>query len=165
MQTQVPRFKDALIVLGRHEVEFIIVGGVAAVLNGAPIATFDLDIVHARDDENIQRLMAALVELDARYRDPAGRVLRPEPLSLGGTGHHLFITTCGPLDVLGMVGQNEGYDDLVVNGRVLTIGGHAVRVLDLPALIRTKEAAGRDKDKAALPVLRRALAEQAKLKT
>jgi len=165
MQTHVPRFKDALIVLARHDVNFIIVGGVAAVLNGAPIATFDLDIVHARDDENIQRLMAALVELDAQYRDPAGRVLRPEPRSLGGTGHHLLATTCGPLDVLGAIGRDEGYDDLVRNGRVLTIGGHAVRVLDLPALIRTKEAAGRDKDKAVLPVLRRTLAEQGKPKT
>jgi hypothetical protein len=81
----------------------VVVGGVAAVLNGAPISTLDLDIVHARSEENLDRLLAALTELDARYRDLTGRVLRPERSALAGDGHHLLITSYGPLDVLGQI--------------------------------------------------------------
>jgi hypothetical protein len=60
------------------------VGGVAAVLEGAPISTFDLDIVHDRSPENVTRLLSALADLDARYRDLTGRVLRPEARGLEG---------------------------------------------------------------------------------
>lgn len=78
MLRQPPRFRDALEVLASHHVDFIVVGGVAGVLAGAPISTFDLDIVHDRAPPNVARLLSALTDLDARYRDPAGRVLRPE---------------------------------------------------------------------------------------
>jgi hypothetical protein len=138
----------------------IVVGGVAAVLNGAPISTFDLDVIHARDAENIERLLTALGALDARYRDLTGRVLRPDANGLTGTGHHLFVTTCGPLDVLGEIGDHQGYEELLSESIEHAIEGNAIRVLDLPALIRTKEAAGRDKDRAVLPILRRTLEER-----
>ena len=46
-------FFEILNVLCAHEVQFIVVGGVSALLNGAPIMTFDLDIVHERSPENI----------------------------------------------------------------------------------------------------------------
>jgi len=88
MNRPTPRFRDGLETLARHGVEFVVVGGVAAVLNGAPISTFDLDIVHARAPANLDRLLAALTELDARYRDLTGRVLRPELSALAGDGHH-----------------------------------------------------------------------------
>jgi hypothetical protein len=159
MARPAPRFKDALDVLGRRHVEFIVVGGVAAVLGGAPISTFDLDIVHARTPANLDRLVAALVDLDARYRDPAGRDLRPDLAALAGDGHHLLITSCGPVDVLGRIGQGRDYDQLLADSVERTIGDHAVRVLGLAALIRSKEEAGRDKDRAVLPILRRTLAE------
>ncbi len=55
--------------LRRHGVDFIIVGGVCAVLHGAPVATFDLDVVHSREPHNLARLMAALEELDARTKN------------------------------------------------------------------------------------------------
>src|SRR4051794_21336333 len=88
MAKTTPRFRDALEVLCRHGVEIIVVGGVAAVLNGAPISTFDLDLVHARDPENLDRLMAALVELEANYRDQTGRRLPPVLELLAGDGHN-----------------------------------------------------------------------------
>lgn len=136
------------------------VGGVAAVLGGAPISTFDLDVVHRRTTDNVERLLAALAELDARYRDPAGRVLRPEPHGLAGPGHHLLMTRCGPLDVLGQIGAGSAYDDLRDESEELALGSFTVRVLGLPALIRSKEQAGRDKDRAVLAILRRTLAER-----
>jgi len=82
MIRQPPKFKDALEVLARHHVDFIVVGGVAAVLGGAPISTFDLDIVHDRAPTNVARLLSALTDLDARYRDLTGRVLRLEARGL-----------------------------------------------------------------------------------
>jgi hypothetical protein len=70
-----PKFLEILKVLSRHEVEFILVGGLAAIVQGAPIFTFDLDIVFLKTAENRQRLLPALLELDARYLDPAGPLL------------------------------------------------------------------------------------------
>ncbi|MEO8224442.1 MAG: hypothetical protein ABI661_06525 [Gammaproteobacteria bacterium] len=155
-----PRFSDALAVLARHQVDLVIVGGVAAVLNGAPLATFDLDIVHERSPENIDRLLAALADLDARYRDPGGRDLRPEAISLAGDGHHLLLTSCGPVDVLGKVGRESHYEDLLRDSVSMPIGGASVRVLGLAALIRSKEEADREKDRAVLNVLRETLRER-----
>ena len=153
-----PRFKDALEVFARHDVDLIVVGGVAAVLGGAPVATFDLDVVHARNAGNLDRLSAALDELDAHYRDPAGRRLRPEIADLAGPGHHLLLTRCGPVDLLGTVGHNRDYHDLLPEAVLVELGGLSVRVLGLETLIRTKEEAGRDKDRAVLDLLRLALA-------
>jgi hypothetical protein len=155
--TSPPRFKDALDVFVRHDVELIVVGGVAAVLGGAPVATFDLDVVHARGAANLDRLRTALDDLGARYRDPAGRLLRPDASGLSGPGHHLLLTRCGPVDLLGAIGQGRTYDDLLPDAPVVDLGGLPVRVLGLAALIRTKEETGRDKDRAVLDVLRETL--------
>lgn len=160
MNLPTPRFRDALEALARHGVEFVVVGGVAAVLNGAPISTLDLDIVHARASENLDRLLAALAEIDARYRDLTGRILRPERSALAGGGHHLLVTSCGPLDVLGEIGNGLRYEDLLPETVERTLGAHRIRVLDLAAVIRTKEQVGRDKDRAVLAILRRTLQER-----
>jgi hypothetical protein len=159
MIRQPPKFKDALEVLARHHVDFIVVGGVAAVLGGAPISTFDLDIVHERAPTNVARLLSALTDLDARYRDLTGRVLRPEARGLEGEGHHLLLTRCGPLDVLGRIGVGRGYQDLIGDSVMRSIGDLSVCVLGLEALIRSKVEANRDKDRAVLPILRRTLEE------
>lgn len=160
MLRQPPKFKEALEILARQGVELIVVGGVAAVLGGAPISTFDLDIVHDRTSANVERLLAALGELDARYRDLTGRVLRPDAHGLAGAGHHLLLTRCGPLDVLGQIGAGHGYGDLLGDSVVQPIGALHVRVLGLEALIRSKTEANRDKDRAVLAILRRTLAER-----
>jgi len=80
-------------------VEFIIVGGTAAVLQGAPISTNDLDIVHRRTPENVARLLEVLLQLDATMRyDFARRGLRPTAEMLAGTGQINLSTSLGPLD-------------------------------------------------------------------
>jgi hypothetical protein len=162
MIRQPPKFKEALEVLARHHVDFVVVGGVACVLAGAPISTFDLDIVHDRSATNVARLLDALTDLDARYRDLTGRVLRPEARALEGEGHHLLLTRCGPVDVLGRIGLGQGYQDLIADSTLRSLGELAVYVLGLEALIRTKVEAGRDKDRAVLPILRRTLEESSK---
>ncbi len=154
------RFVDALEVLGRHRVRFIVVGGVAAVLGGAPVSTFDLDIVHDRAADNVDALVAALTELDARYRAPTGRVLRPDPRGLLGPGHHLLLTAAGPLDVLGAIVGDETYASLAPKAETIELAGVAVQILGLAALIESKARLARDKDRATLAILRRTLAER-----
>jgi hypothetical protein len=71
------RFLGLLRVLLHHRVDFIVVGGVAAQLEGAPILTLDLDILYDKTPENLDRLLAVLGEIKAHYRDPANRYIRP----------------------------------------------------------------------------------------
>jgi hypothetical protein len=148
-------------VLVEHEVDFIVVGGVCAVLHGAPLGTLDLDVVHARTPANLDRLVTALRALGAYYREQPQRRLQPDQSHLATAGHQLLITSFGPLDLLGTLSSGEGYEELLSQTLVVQAGERlAIRTLDLPSLIRTKEAAGRDKDKLALPVLRRTLEEK-----
>jgi hypothetical protein len=81
--------------LHAHGVEFIVVGGVCAVLHGAPIATFDLDVVHARTPENVDRLLAALKTLGATSRAHPGRTVVPGRSHLESAGHQLLHTAHG----------------------------------------------------------------------
>jgi hypothetical protein len=161
VQSSIPKFLEILKVLTRHRVEFIIVGGVSAVLHGAPVTTFDLDVVHARSRENILRLIAALEELEAVYRNQPGRQLRPGESHLTGEGHQLLLTKFGPLDVLGMIGKSRTWEDLAGHTRSMEIEPDVVvRVIDLETLIAVKEELGFPKDAAVLPILRQALREQ-----
>jgi hypothetical protein len=94
--------------LWKYKVDFIVVGGVCAVLQGAPVTTFDLDLVHARTPENLARLLPALRELDAHYRGRQGQLLRPDLSHLSSPGHQLLMTRFGPLDLLGTIrGRNR----------------------------------------------------------
>jgi hypothetical protein len=125
-------FPQVLRALRIGGVEFIVVGGLAAVLNGAPVNTFDLDIVPDQDPANAERL---------------GRVLR--------------LTDCGPLDVLGTIGRGLGYEELLPHTVEMELGGGVrVCVLDLATIVALKEELGGEKDRAVLPVLRRTLEEQ-----
>ena len=158
------RFLGLLRVLLHHGIDFIVVGGVAAQLEGAPILTLDLDVVYDKAPENLSRLLAALRELKARYRDPAGRHIEPDIEKLRTMRMHLLLTELGALDVLGVIGSGLTYKDLA--GRTISyeLGGLQVRVLELATVIETKEQANRDKDRAVLPVLRQTLAMKARHK-
>jgi len=153
------RFAEILQLLATNEVEFIVVGMTAGILQGAPVTTIDLDVVHRRSPENVGRLLRVLASLDAFYRhDP--RKLRPQESHLSSPGHQLLTTSHGDLDCLGTIGEGMGYDELVAQTVEMRLsGGLTVRVLGLPALIEAKERAGRPKDLAALPVLRATLDE------
>ena len=91
------------------KVDFIVVGGVAAVLNGAPVYTYDIDVVHSRDAANIARLLPVLEALDAVFRMQPERRLKPNESHLASAGHLNLITRYGPLDLLGTMGRDLGY--------------------------------------------------------
>jgi hypothetical protein len=151
-------FLSILRILTRHQVEFITVGGLAAVFNGAPIVTVDVDILHRRTPENVERLLAALAELAAIFRnDP--RNLVPGPSHLMGPGHQLLRTKHGDLDVLGTIDDTVVYEDVLGTTIEVEVAEIRVLALDLARVIQAKEFAGRPKDLAVLPVLRAALAE------
>lgn len=153
----VPRFAELLKVLDEHGVEFVVVGGVAAVLEGAPLTTFDVDIVPLWSPENLDRLAIALQVLAARYSDPAGRDITPTRERLESPGHHLLETRLGPLDVLGTIGRSRRFEDLEGATVTYELDGRTYRVLDLSTQIDVKREAGREKDRAALPLLERTL--------
>ena len=155
MAENVADFSAILKVLARHEVEFIVVGGVCAVLLGAPVATFDLDIVHSRTQENLDRLARALGELDAHYREHLPRHVSPAREALAKSGHHLLITRFGPLDVLGSIGEDDDYPTLVSRSEGVQVDRDvSVRILDLDTLIEVKQKTVRAKDRYMLEILR-----------
>ncbi len=146
-------------VLERHGVEVVVIGGLAAWIHGAPVVTTDVDVVYARDPENIRRLVDALREIDAIYRDPGGRRIQPNESGLSATtggGHHLLTTVAGDLDVL-RDAAGFGYPELLPRSTLLDLDGVRARVASLETVIELKSRAGRPKDIAALPVLRAAL--------
>ena len=153
------RFVEILRRLAAHDVEFVVVGMTAGVLQGAPLTTLDLDIVHRRTPENVARLLRALRELDAVYRhDP--RLLRPQESHLASSGHQLLTTAHGDLDCLGTIEGERGYEDLATTAVRLRLGeGQEFLVQDLASLIDVKQRVGRPKDLAVIPVLRATLDE------
>jgi hypothetical protein len=152
---------------GLHEagVEFIVVGGMAAVMLAAPVLTEDLDIVHKRTPENVARLLAWLLAHGAYHRfDLANRRLPPTEDALLGHGHINLQTDLGKLDVLCELGEGEGYDDIFGDTVLVDDGSISLRVLGLARLIAVKARAGRPKDRAVLPVLVATLDEQTRAK-
>ena len=159
--TRTSDFALILRALSEHRADFIVVGGVGAVLLGAPVTTFDLDVVHRRDEENLARLVTALDVLEAVYRAQPERRLRPGVDHLRSADHHLLMTRYGPLDLLGAIGRDRTYEDLIGATCEIDMGdGLQVRVLTLDALISVKEETAGEKDLAVLPVLRRTLREK-----
>ncbi len=137
---QESKFVAALRSFQEAEIQFILVGGVAAVLNGAPVQTFDIDILYAVEPANFDRLLPVLEQMDAIFRIQPERRLRPTRSHLAGGGHLNLLTRFGPLDLLGSIGQNLRYADLLPHSHGLNIGeGILIRVLNLDMLIAIKE--------------------------
>lgn len=148
--------------LDRHAVRYILIGGLAAVLQGSPLITFDADICPAKDAENLRRLAAALDELDARIRTPdaaEGIGFPREARFLAGVQVLNLLTRFGDLDLSFQPAGTEGFEDLVTNSIEIRIKASHVKVAALQDVIRSKEAANRPKDLRALPVLRQLLEE------
>lgn len=155
------RFLRLIEVLVRHDVRFVVVGGVAAVLQRVPVNTQDFDLVHDRSADNVANLLDALAELQAVFRDDP-RNLRPNESHLAGPGQLLLQSGNLKLDVLGAIEPGGGYDDLVASSEVVNVGGFTVRVLKLEKLIEIKRGLPRPKDKLMLMHLEATLEERAK---
>ena len=145
---------DALIVaLTEAGVELIVVGGAAAVLHGAPVTTVGLDVVHRRTPENVERLLAVLAALESTCRAPTNPGLRPTAELLLGRGQNLLSTKLGPLDLLCVLHDQRGYEELLPRTELMTDERATIRVLDLDSLIELKAEMNRAKDRLVLPIL------------
>ena len=144
--------------LVRHRVQFIVIGGLAAVLHGSPVATFDADVCPARDPENLGRLATALKEMDARIRTPdtpGGLRFGCDAVFLAGVSILNLVTKFGELDLSFTPSGTGGYSDLERRVHRMSIRDFEIPVAALDDVIRSKEAANREKDRLALPLLRR----------
>jgi predicted nucleotidyltransferase len=139
--------KGILQVLTTHGVDFVLIGGVAAILHGSATLTQDVDISFAQDDANLEALGEALDELRARLRGveddmpfvPDARTLRQLQLLT-------LQTSAGPLDLLVRPDGSPPYERLRRGAERMDVGGFAVQVASLDDLIAMKRAVGRDKD-------------------
>jgi len=146
--------------LHEHEVDFVLVGGLAATAHGSSLLTADADITPSRRSDNLERLAAALKELQARLRvdrEPEGVPFPVDAAFLSAQSLMLNLTTlAGDLDLtFAPSAFPGGYDQLLANAvPVRLVDGAETAIASLDDLIASKQAAGRDKDMAALPYLR-----------
>lgn len=164
--TEPPPYEPDLLLgtLERHGVRYVVIGGLAAELHGSPYATDDVDVTPSRDRENLTRLIEALQELDAKIRVPEGEP-RPEmiwePDFIERFQNLALTTRHGNLDVCLSPDGTRGYADLERQATKEAVSDTLqVSVASLADVIRSKDAAGRQKDRLHLPVLRELLERQ-----
>lgn len=152
-------------VLDHHDVEYLIVGGAAAVAYGAQRPTDDVDCVIRREKANLARMADALRELNARLRvggmsDDESRQL---PIQIDATtlelaGMTTWMTDAGPFDVLAGLEAHDGrlkpYEELAERSTILQGEGFLIRAASLDDIIEAKERADRAKDPDGFPELR-----------
>jgi hypothetical protein len=152
---------EILRALERHGVRYVLIGAAAARIAGAPVVTEDIDVTPATDQANLERLAVALRDLDARLRTPREQEGVPFPVDahmLSSAEIWTLTTSAGDLDICFTPSGTRGYDDLRREASRERVGNDlTVAVASLRDVIRSKEAAGRDKDLAQLPLLRRTL--------
>lgn len=155
-----------LVLLEQRSVDYVLVGGLGAQAHGATRPTSDIDCVPDGTIENLERLAAALRDLGARLRvggmsDDEARQLpvQLDAATLRAFGNSTWMTDAGPIDILRELrdrrGADVGFDSLRQRSVDQEIGGVVVHVAGLDDIIAAKEHADRDKDRQALPELRR----------
>jgi hypothetical protein len=129
------------------EVEFLVVGGLAATVHGSARLTQDVDVVYHRSDANIARLVAALAPHEPYLRGaPIGLPFEWSTATVRRGLNFTLTTAVGDLDVLGEIVGGGSYEALLEHTIDVELFGHACKCLDLPTLIATKRAAGRPRD-------------------
>jgi hypothetical protein len=149
---------EIIAALERHGVRYVVIGGLAATLHGSPLMTTDADICPAREEDNLERLARALVQLRARIRTtgvPEGLAFACDAAFLSRIDVALNLTTrFGDLDLSILPAGTSGFEDLRQHAVMMSLMGRPVAVASLVDVIRSKEAANRPKDQIVLPALR-----------
>ncbi len=150
--------------LADHDVDFVVIGGVAARLHDTGHATVDIDICPSRSEANLERLAAALRVLGSRLRvegEPGGIAFDPHPQQLRQMSTLTLLSMHGPVDLcFAPAGFVDGYEALLPGRVVVVVSGVGVPVASLTDVVASKRAAGRPKDIVALPALEARLRDQ-----
>ncbi|HXG55177.1 MAG TPA: hypothetical protein VNJ03_07325 [Vicinamibacterales bacterium] len=154
-------FGTLLRALADGHVRFIIIGGVAATVHGSARHTRDIDVVYARDDENVRGLVTALAPYAPYLRGaPAGLPFRWDTATVRAGLNFTLTTAAGDIDALGEVVGGGGYENLVRDSEEIEAFGVRALCVTLPMLIALKRAAGRPKDHEVLAELELLLEER-----
>jgi hypothetical protein len=144
-------FEDLLKRLVQHHLDFVIVGGYAAVAHGISYLTQDIDICCSFEPDNLLRLQQAVADLHPVHR------MTPQRLALKLTRetcqdlNNLYIDTdLGQLDCLGHISGVGAYDQVKQCSIKVDLSFGPCRVLDLDALIESKKAMNRPRDREVL---------------
>ena len=150
VQREPPEFlpKSILRVLVEHDVDFVLVGGLAGMAHGSSYPSFDVDIAYGRGRTNLERLASALRELEATLRGaPPDVPFELDADTLEASAHFTFSTPFGALDILDRPDGAPPYEQMKSAAIPTEIEGEPVLVASLDHLIAMKERAGRAKDK------------------
>lgn len=142
--------------LAKHEVKYVLIGAMAARLQGFPRLTADADITPQKEAENLDRLAAALRDLNARvYTEtvPSGLPFDPTGKMLGQAEIWNLVTTAGRVDIAFVPSGTEGYYDLVRGAVRFKAFGVELTAARLEDIIRSKQAANRPQDRQDVAVL------------
>jgi hypothetical protein len=149
--------------LTRHEVRFVVIGGLAASLHASPQVTFDVDVTPDATAANLERLAGALRELGARIRTDGVEGGLPFDCSSDFLARMEMVnltTIAGDVDIAMHPAGTGGFDDLSGHAIAVDVRGTTFLVASLADVIRSKEAAGRPKDVLVLPALRALMKRQ-----
>lgn len=151
--------------LVKAKVDFILIGGMAAILHGSARVTFDVDLVYSRTDENIERLVTALAPHCPYLRDaPPKLPFSWDAKTISGGLNFTLTTKLSDVDLFAEVAGGETYSDLLPHSFEVEAFGVRFKCIDLVTLIRIKEAVDRPKDREAVAELRILLEETGKKK-
>jgi hypothetical protein len=131
----------------RHEVDFVVIGGIAVLAHGHPRATFDVDFMADLGADNMTRLASALGELHAQVRGVDGELLEVDPTDpdqLASGANWTLVTDAGWADFMPAAEGARSYSEIAT--AAVPVRGGSFRVVGLDDLIRMKRASGRDKD-------------------
>ena len=157
------KFRELISTLSRANVEFIVVGGVAATGHGSARLTRDLDVVYRRTPENISRLVSALLPLNPYLRGaPPGLPFSWSEETIRKGLNFTLITKLGALDLLGEITGGGTYENILPHSIKLQLHGTECFCLGLDYLIKVKRAAGRPKDFEAIAELEAIREEQSR---
>src|SRR5262249_31651847 len=157
----IPTLDEVLELMNRHGVRCILIGGWAAIIHGNARSTNDVDLVYARDKENIKKVVGALAEWHPYLRGaPPGLPFHwDEPTVRAGLNFTLT-TDRGDIDLLGEVAGGGNYEQLLPHTQEATVQGKPCQVVTLERLIQLKRAAGRPRDLIAVSELQALLEER-----
>lgn len=142
--------------LARHGVDYVVIGGVAAIAHGHTRNTRDVDLMAATDRANLERLAGAFRELGARLSGVDAHLLEIDvydPATLASGANFTLETEAGGLDFFSDVSGAPSYSQLRARSLLVDLGGLGIRVAGLDDLIRMKQAAGRPQDLADIAAL------------